>query len=136
MWILSLYCIKISWQKSNYKKSKNCIESVERPIDFILFSNYMFFPPSKKFNCSGTSPLSISKKIFVNCGIGNSFIFSSILSSIIFVLSSTSGKSFENWVDKWRDNLSSSSFFIFWHHFYYIICLVDSICYWSIKIFL
>ena len=64
---------------------------MERPIDVTLFSNSMFSPSSKIFNCFGTSKIfNCFRQNF--CRIDNSFIFSSFLSSIFFLLSSTSGK--------------------------------------------
>ena len=75
MWILSLFSIKSSWQKLDCKNSKNSIESVDRPINFTLSSNSLFWPPSKNSSYFGTSPLSILDKISVSSGIGNSFIF-------------------------------------------------------------
>ena len=47
MWILSLFSTKTSWQKLDCKKSKNSIESVDKPINLILSSNSLFRPPSQ-----------------------------------------------------------------------------------------
>ena len=115
MWVLRFFSIKSSWQKLDCKNVKYSTESADRPINFTLSSNSLFWPPSTNSSCFGTSPLSILEKIFVSSGIGYSFIFwsSSWPRYPQQLPSSASGKSSESCYDKWISYLSRSCFSFF-----------------------